>query len=413
MDEIKLSGLVRNNQRLSGEINSEQELLGILNRGSSGSAKEFFYINAVWNSNESITITDQDMTLDKIIQAVDSGLFPIMVVDVSEIISGGGMGYVYYKFDCVNKSNKFLLFSTLINYDPEYLNRTVDTIKIYEDNGSLIINTYSSIRSFINSLISTAITDYYTKEEVDDAVNTCVPKLTSTTQQRAYVQNNGKETSILVVNSQAFPSSIAQRTNTGQIFTAETPTANGHAASKKYVDDHAKDYILYGTNQPTISSNNFAGQIYVRSLGYDFETDKYITEIYACHYDAIETDLTWIKIYPIDIPEFKTIILDSLIDGPNIELDDYENIFMDCHERDALNLASTATILTNCTMWLDLYFDSGGTFSFNDAVEFYFTGDDCTNGHFSITGDPYDGRYYKISFIMNHNTKYAHVERWK
>lgn len=81
------------------------------------------------------------------------------------------------------------------------------------------------------SNITNAVT--YTDGAIDTLLGTKVDKLTSGN--KVYVHNGSTQTDI-AYGTAATASNIVQRDSDGQIIVPETPTADSHAASKKYVD---------------------------------------------------------------------------------------------------------------------------------------------------------------------------------
>ena len=98
------------------------------------------------------------------------------------------------------------------------------------------------------------------KTYVDDADAKKVDK-TSTASQ-VYVTNASGNQSTLSYSQSNSADSIAQRDADGQITVNQTPTANDHAASKKYVDDGLSDkqaVLVSGTNIKTVNNQSLLG----------------------------------------------------------------------------------------------------------------------------------------------------------
>lgn len=98
------------------------------------------------------------------------------------------------------------------------------------------------------------------KTYVDNADTKKVDK-TSTASQ-VYVTNASGNQSTLSYSQSNSADSIAQRDADGQITVNQTPTANDHAASKKYVDDGLSDkqaVLVSGTNIKTINNQSLLG----------------------------------------------------------------------------------------------------------------------------------------------------------
>lgn len=98
------------------------------------------------------------------------------------------------------------------------------------------------------------------KTYVDDADAKKVDK-TSTASQ-VYVTNASGNQSTLSYSQSNSADSIAQRDADGQIVVNQTPTANDHAASKKYIDDGLSDkqaVLVSGTNIKTVNNQSLLG----------------------------------------------------------------------------------------------------------------------------------------------------------
>ena len=80
--------------------------------------------------------------------------------------------------------------------------------------------------------ITNAVT--YTDSAIDSLLGTKVDKLTSGN--KVYVHNGSTQTDV-TYGTTATANYIVQRDSSGQITVPDTPTADGHAASKKYVDN--------------------------------------------------------------------------------------------------------------------------------------------------------------------------------
>lgn len=86
------------------------------------------------------------------------------------------------------------------------------------------------------------LSNYYTKSQVDTIANGKVDKTSSAS--KVYGTNaSGNQTTISFTSSNN-GSTIPLRNNDGNIGVSLTPTDNTHAASKKYVDDHASTYYV-------------------------------------------------------------------------------------------------------------------------------------------------------------------------
>lgn len=91
------------------------------------------------------------------------------------------------------------------------------------------------------------------------------------------------------------PSTIPLRDNLGRLSTSikHAPESDFHVASKKYVDDNNKKYILYGSEDPpTITDNNFAGQLYIKLIYNEDESIKDCS-VYCCSLNYIGQSLMW------------------------------------------------------------------------------------------------------------------------
>lgn len=123
-----------------------------------------------------------------------------------------------------------------------------NTIVIRNNAGAIVTNT------------PTADNHAATKKYVDDIANTKLDKVTATDNyNRVYtVSNTGEQTLLKVASGSVDIGTIAQR-GVGGTLLIGTPTADGHAATKKYVDDigNAKldkvsgsdnAYKIYGTD---------------------------------------------------------------------------------------------------------------------------------------------------------------------
>lgn len=98
------------------------------------------------------------------------------------------------------------------------------------------------------------------KTYIDNADTKKVDK--TSTASRVYVTNASGNQSTLSYSQSNSADSIAQRDADGQITVNQTPTANDHAASKKYVDDGLSDkqaVLVSGTNIKTINNQSLLG----------------------------------------------------------------------------------------------------------------------------------------------------------
>lgn len=77
-----------------------------------------------------------------------------------------------------------------------------------------------------------------------------------------YSINNLGQQEQLYYSASTAGNTIVQRDNTGQLFVPQTPTVDGHATSKKYVDtglDAKQEILVSGTNIKTINNNSLLG----------------------------------------------------------------------------------------------------------------------------------------------------------
>ena len=98
------------------------------------------------------------------------------------------------------------------------------------------------------------------KTYIDDADAKKVDKTSATSQ--VYVTNASGNQSTLSYSQSNSADSIAQRDANGQITVNQTPTANDHAASKKYIDDGLSDkqaVLVSGTNIKTVNNQSLLG----------------------------------------------------------------------------------------------------------------------------------------------------------
>ena len=98
------------------------------------------------------------------------------------------------------------------------------------------------------------------KTYIDNADTKKVDK-TSTASQ-VYVTNASGNQSTLSYSQSNSADSIAQRDADGQITVNQTPTANDHAASKKYIDDglsNKQAVLVSGTNIKTVNNQSLLG----------------------------------------------------------------------------------------------------------------------------------------------------------
>ena len=101
----------------------------------------------------------------------------------------------------------------------------------------------------------------YRTAAAQDSIDSNKVDKTSTASKVYATDISGNQT-VLTYSYYADNSTIAQRTSAGQIYVAQAPTADGHAASKKYVDDglsNKQATLISGTNIKTINSNSILG----------------------------------------------------------------------------------------------------------------------------------------------------------
>ena len=115
------------------------------------------------------------------------------------------------------------------------------------------------------------MSNYYTKTEVDTALGGKLDKVSST--DKVYgIAHDGAQTTFSVDYGTTFGGKVVRRDGNDQIYVPLTPTANGQAASKKYVDDQdsaimevaegkCKTYVISydveGPDEDTFSSGTY------------------------------------------------------------------------------------------------------------------------------------------------------------
>ena len=145
-----------------------------------------------------------------------------------------------------------------------------------------------------NSSLATTLSDYYTKTQVDTSLTTKVDKTNSGN--KVYgTDSSGNQKTFDVDNTVGADGNIVRRASvTSQIMVPLTPTANGNASSKYYVDTFAKSltasidtstYVMTLTlkdkNNNTLSTQtiDLPLETMVVSGSYDDDTESIILEL--------------------------------------------------------------------------------------------------------------------------------------
>ena len=189
------------------------------------------------------TPTDNSHATSK--QYVDNKIADILTksyqnVDISEyptlqsfLESDGVEGYIYlYPLDTSDLTKGYYMYTweqVGDNYEWEYLGKTIIDLS-----------------------------DYYTKSQADTLLANKVDK-TSSGNKVYGTASNGSQKTFDVDNTVGADGNIVRRASgTSQIMVPLTPTANGNASSKKYVDDGLalKQNTLTFDNSPTTGSMN-------------------------------------------------------------------------------------------------------------------------------------------------------------
>ena len=111
------------------------------------------------------------------------------------------------------------------------------------DNTITLVGTVSD-----NTLSVTPVTFFYNKDETDDLLDEKVDK-TSSAKKVYGTDSSGNQTTFDVDYAPGANGNIVRRdSETSQIMVPLTPTANGHAASKSYVDGSAKSLVVSMNN---------------------------------------------------------------------------------------------------------------------------------------------------------------------
>lgn len=168
-------------------------------------------------------VISANATAEQIIEAADAG-YIIYGVLLNEIFQ-----FAYNQSNNVAFSNIYGSVLTTITYSSGAW--TVSTKTLLTEDGGTVTGALMLADEPVED------SEAANKSYVDTCTSKCVQAVTVTAGQiKAYVQNGAKQ-DVCIVDSAGKASCIPRYTAYGQLFVNPTPTADGHATNKKYVDD--------------------------------------------------------------------------------------------------------------------------------------------------------------------------------